>query len=33
MQAIIKTVNATGLAEIAAFLADNHKLSGNDADD
>lgn len=28
MQAIIKTVNATGLAEIAAFLADNHKLSG-----
>ena len=28
MQAIIKTVNAVGLAEIAAFLAENHKLGG-----
>jgi hypothetical protein len=28
MQATVKTVNAAGLAEIAAFLADNHKLGG-----
>ena len=28
MQALIKTVNAVGLAEIAAFLAENHKLGG-----
>ena len=28
MQAIIKTVNAVGLAEIAAFLAENHELGG-----
>lgn len=29
MQATIKTVNAAGLAEIAAFLAKNHKLGGD----
>ena len=28
MQATIQTVNAAGLAQIAAFLADNHKLGG-----
>ena len=28
MQGIIKTVNASGLAEIAALLAENHKLGG-----
>lgn len=28
MQATIKTVNAAGLAEIASFLAGNHKLGG-----
>lgn len=28
MQAAVKTVNAAGLADIAAFLADNHKLGG-----
>ena len=28
MQATIKTVNAAGLKEIAAFLADNHNLGG-----
>ena len=29
MQATIHTVNATGLAEIAAFLADNHVKGGD----
>ncbi len=29
MQATIQTVNAAGLAEIAAFLAANHKLGGD----
>ena len=29
MQASIRTINSTGLAEIAAFLADNHKLGGD----
>lgn len=29
MQATINTVNAIGLAEIAAFLAENHKLGGD----
>lgn len=28
MQATIKTVNAVGIAEIAAFLSENHKLGG-----
>lgn len=28
MQAAIQTVNAVGLAQIADFLADNHKLGG-----
>jgi hypothetical protein len=28
MQASIKTINATGLKEIQAFLAENHKLGG-----
>lgn len=28
MQATIKTVNTAGLAQIAAFLADNHRLGG-----
>ena len=28
MQASIKTINATGLKEIHAFLAENHKLGG-----
>ena len=29
MQATIRTVNAAGLAEIAAFLADNHVKGGD----
>ena len=29
MQATIQTVNAAGLAEIAAFLADNHVTGGD----
>jgi hypothetical protein len=32
MQAAIKTINAIGLKEIHAFLADNHKLGGNHFD-
>ncbi len=29
MQTSIKTINTTGLAEIHAFLAENHKLGGD----
>lgn len=29
MQAVIKTINATGLKEIHVFLAENHKRGGD----
>lgn len=32
MQAAIKTINAAGLKEIHAFLAENHKLGGDHFD-